>query len=167
MFENTLEIYNYSRFLGSASEPAKRLWNFLVRQEIVQEIFIRAIFGKRKANFANFETTNISTSVVNSVTDGLSNETSTVNQHLSNAPEPVRIIHKDQESISAFCSNPTNPGLLALATPRELQEIDVTLLLNSPHWFEDECELDIMNLTRDAEQIPASSFLVVQTPSDK
>lgn len=152
--------------VGSASGPAKRLWNFLVRQETVQDIFIRAIFGKRKA-LSDIETNFTSTSLANSVIDGSSTVTTAVNQNSSNAPEPVRIIHKDQESISAFCINPINPGLLALATPRELQEIDVTLLLNSPHWFEDECELDIMNMNKDADQIPASSFLVVQTPSDK
>lgn len=135
----------------------------MIRQEIVQDIFIRAIFGKRKTNLPDVEST--SPLVVNS--DGLSAEPTSINQTSSNAPEPVRIIHKDQESISAFCTNPTNAGLLALATPRELQEIDVTLLLSSPHWFEDECELDIMNLNRDAEQIPASSFLVIQTSSDK
>lgn len=135
----------------------------MIRQEIVQDIFIRAIFGKRKTNLPDVEVT--SPLVVNS--DGLSAEPTSINQTSSNGPEPVRIIHKDQESISAFCTNPTNAGLLALATPRELQEIDVTLLLNSPHWFEDECELDIMNLNRDAEQIPASSFLVIQTSSDK
>lgn len=137
----------------------------MVRQETVQDIFIRTIFGKqRKTNISDLETNFASTSVANTAIDGL---TQAGNQNLSNAPEPVRIIHKDQESISAFCTNPTNPGLLALATPRELQEIDVSLLLNSPNWFEDECELDIMNLNRDAEQIPASSFLVVQTSPDK
>lgn len=154
------------RFSGSTSGPAKRLWNFLVRQEEVQDIFIRAIFGKRKS-MSDIETNFTNTSIANSVVDGSSTINAALNQNSSNAPEPVRIIHKDQESISAFCTNPTNPGLLALATPRELQEVDVTLLLNSPHWFEDECELDIMNLNKDAEQIPASSFLVVQTPTDK
>jgi hypothetical protein len=41
-----------------------------------------------------------------------------------------------------------NAGLLALATPREVQEMDITLLLELPSWLEDECEFDIMNLTR-------------------
>ena len=86
------------------------------------------------------------------------------NSHIA---EPVRIIHKDQESISAFCINSVNGGLLGLSTPREIQEMDISLLLESPNWLEDECEFDIMNLCKDIEALPASSFLVIQTPSDK
>lgn len=85
----------------------------------------------------------------------------------SNLPEPVRIIHKDQESISAFCLNLTNSGLLSLATPREVQEMDISLLLDSPNWLEDECELDILNLNDDVDSLPASSFLMIQASSDK
>lgn len=79
----------------------------------------------------------------------------------------MRIIHKEQESISAFCLNLQNPGLLALATPRECQEMDISLLLESPNWLEDECELDIMNLNRDIDKEPASGFLMIQASSDK
>lgn len=81
--------------------------------------------------------------------------------------EPVRVIHKDQESISAFCLNNVNPGLISLATPREVQEMDIALLLESPHWMEDECELDILNLTKDSDLLPSSNFLVIQAASDK
>lgn len=86
-----------------------------------------------------------------------------------NAPisEPVRIIHKDQEAISAFCLNNVNPGLISLATPREIQEMDISLLLDSPNWMEDECELDILNLNRDSDSLPSSNFLVIQAASDK
>lgn len=81
--------------------------------------------------------------------------------------EPVRIIHKDQESISAFCLNNVNPGLISLSTPREVQEMDISLLLESPNWMEDECELDILNLNKDSDLIPTSNFLVIQAASDK
>lgn len=81
--------------------------------------------------------------------------------------EPVRIIHKDQESISAFCLNNVNPGFISLATPREVQEMDISLLLESPNWMEDECELDILNLTKDSDLIPTSNFLVIQAANDK
>lgn len=81
--------------------------------------------------------------------------------------EPVRIIHKDQESISAFCLNNVNPGFISLATPREVQEMDISLLLESPNWMEDECELDILNLTKDSDLIPSSNFLVIQAANDK
>ena len=41
-----------------------------------------------------------------------------------------------------------NGGLLALATPREVQEMDISLLLVLPSWLEDECEFDIINLNK-------------------
>lgn len=89
------------------------------------------------------------------------------NNHNTPASEPVRIIHKDQESISAFCLNNVNPGLIALSTPREVQEMDISLLLESPNWMEDECELDILNLNKDSDLIPTSNFLVIQAANDK
>lgn len=39
----------FSPVLGSA-QPACRLWNYLVRQDMVQDIFIRAVFGKKRAS---------------------------------------------------------------------------------------------------------------------
>ncbi|CAG2069090.1 unnamed protein product [Timema podura] len=39
-----------------------------------------------------------------------------------------------------------NHGLLALCTPREVQEMDISLLLELPSWLEDECEIDLINL---------------------
>ncbi|XP_073977920.1 rabconnectin-3 alpha isoform X3 [Rhodnius prolixus] len=133
-----------------SAAPARRLWSFLVRQEIVQDLFIKAVFGKRPRG-----------SVIDTP-DLPANETQ--NPHLL---EPVRIIHKEQDQISAFCLNQVNNGLLAMATPREVQEMDVSLLLESPSWLEDECEFDIINLSKESELAPASSFLVIQTPSDR
>uniref|UniRef100_A0A182VT50 RAVE complex protein Rav1 C-terminal domain-containing protein n=1 Tax=Anopheles minimus TaxID=112268 RepID=A0A182VT50_9DIPT len=157
----------------SASAPARRLWNYLVRIETVQEIFIRAVFGKKKSATNAFESTMGGGSASASINDsgtpiGHENNGSVPHhQHSQNIPEPVRIIHKDQEQISAFCLNMVNPGLLALATPREVQEMDISLLLESPNWMEDECEMDIMNLSKDIESLASSSFLVIQTSTDK
>ncbi|XP_053667929.1 dmX-like protein 2 [Anopheles marshallii] len=159
----------------SASAPARRLWNYLVRIESVQEIFIRAVFGKKKSTANAFESTmgggSASASINDSGTpighENNGNVAGPHQQHNQNIPEPVRIIHKDQEQISAFCLNMVNPGLLALATPREVQEMDISLLLESPNWMEDECEMDIMNLSKDIESLASSSFLVIQTSTDK
>lgn len=149
----------------------------MVRQEVCQDVFIRAIFGKRKT--FTFETTSANSSqqvtsinvpsVSNSVVDF--SQHSDVNVNLSASAnreqshqqllEPVRIIHKDQEAISAFCLNHISGGMMALATPKDLQEIDISLLLESPNWLEDECELDILNLARDVDTLPASGFLVI------
>lgn len=89
------------------------------------------------------------------------------NNHNASVSEPVRIIHKDQESISAFCLNNVNPGFISLSTPREVQEMDIALLLESPNWMEDECELDILNLNKDSDLIPTTNFLVIQAANDK
>lgn len=53
---------------------------------------------------------------------------------------------------------------MALATPREVQEMNISLLLELPSWLEDECEFDIINLTKqpDPEPVQPTSFLVIQ-----
>lgn len=52
---NGLGIHKYRSLLnkdntpfvsGSAAGPIRRLWNYLVRQEPAQEVFIKSIFGK-------------------------------------------------------------------------------------------------------------------------
>lgn len=155
----------------------------MVRQEVCQDVFIRAIFGKRKtftfdrtSNVANLQPGNVTVnvpSVSNSVVDFSQHSDVNINlsanankeqnhQHLT---EPVRIIHKDQEAISAFCLNHINSGMMALATPKELQEIDISLLLESPNWLEDECELDILNLNKDVDGLQSSGFLVIHAAS--
>lgn len=80
---------------GSAA-PARRLWNFLVRQELVQELFILSIFS-RQSRAAGTSSLPIMSQEVKSCTGS-----ETPNQQL---PDPVRIIHKEQDSISAFCLN--------------------------------------------------------------
>lgn len=161
-YRTILEKSNTPFSSSSASAaPARRLWNFLVRQEAVQDIFIRAIFGKRKQAPVEED---FNTRLSN---ENLQNDDDSSHGKSRQLPEPVRIIHKDQESILAFCLNRVNSGLLALSTPKELQEIDVSLLLDSPNWLEDECEIDILSLNKDIETLPSSSFLVVQTPNDK
>lgn len=147
-----------------------------MRQEVCQDVFIRSIFGKRKSfNFDHLSAPsagNVLPSVSNSVADFSQHSGGTavdfqttitnrdhVQQQLA---EPVRIIHKDQEAISAFCLNSINTGIMSLATPRELQEMDISLLLESPNWLEDECEFDIMNLSKDVDSLASSSFLVIQ-----
>lgn len=181
-YRSLLERHNtpFSPTQGAAA-PAKRLWNFMVRQEIVQDIFIRSVFGKRKSLSSIIEAalpTAASASIItvnanggNGGTDtpggATSNSGHEETQRHANIPEPVRIIHKDQEQISAFCLNMKNHGLMSLATPREVQEMDISLLLESPNWLEDECEFDILNLNKDVETLPSSGFLVIQASTDK
>lgn len=48
-YRSLLEKHNtpFSPIQASAA-PAKRLWHYLVRQELVQDIFIRAVFGRKR-----------------------------------------------------------------------------------------------------------------------
>ncbi|XP_055842018.1 dmX-like protein 2 isoform X1 [Episyrphus balteatus] len=159
-YRSLLEKHNTPFLASSSAGPARRLWNFLVRQEHVQDIFIRAVFGKKRSKDWEASSNNCSRPDSNGDVDSNS-------EHLGPQHEPIRIIHKDQESISAFCINNASPGLMAIATPREVQEMDISLLLESPNWCEDECEYDLLNLSKDIDSLPATGFLVIQAAADK
>ncbi|KAG7196962.1 hypothetical protein KM043_000228 [Ampulex compressa] len=149
----------------ASAAPANRLWCYLVRQETVQDIFIRAVFGKRRSLSSILDNNQSGMDNLNRGTgDDKGSDSGT-----TSLPEPVRIIHKEQDSISAFCLNQVNPGLMALATPREVQEMNISLLLELPSWLEDECEFDIINLNKppDPEPVQPTSFLVIQTAADR
>ncbi|KYM98277.1 DmX-like protein 2 [Cyphomyrmex costatus] len=159
-FKNYFKKYShdFSTRLASAA-PTNRLWCYLVRQELVQDIFIRAVFGKRRSLSTILES---SQSVVDSVHRGTGEDKGS-DSGTTSLPEPVRIIHKEQDSISAFCLNQVNPGLMALATPREVQEMNISLLLELPSWLEDECEFDIINLNKQPDTA-ADRPLLAQSP---
>ena len=56
-------------------------------------------------------------------------------------------MHKDQDQISAFCVNRSNPGLIALSTQKEIQELNIKPLLDAcVPWMEEDTEMDILNL---------------------
>ena len=58
---------------------------------------------------------------------------------------------------------------MTISTQKELQELNVSLLLNPTSWDEgmnDEADFDVLSLNDDPETLPASSYLVVQTPGD-
>lgn len=76
--------------------------------------------------------------------------------------EHIRIIHKDHESILAFCLNNSTSTKIAFANPREIQELDISLLLESPNWYEDECDYDMLNITKENESTSNSGFLLIQ-----
>ncbi|XP_074603304.1 rabconnectin-3 alpha isoform X2 [Brevipalpus obovatus] len=136
---------------NSISKPQKRLWNYLVRQDKVQDLFIRYIFGKSKVN-------EVPDTVSNGKDDG--NEASPVT-------DPTRIVHKDQDNISAFCINSTQSGLISLATPKEIIEMDISSLLETTPWLEEEAEYDILNMSRASDPPASCNYLMVQHPADK
>ncbi|XP_045469484.1 dmX-like protein 2 isoform X5 [Harmonia axyridis] len=145
-YRQLLEPQNTPFSTKNSAAAARRLWTYLVHQEGVQDIFIRAVFGKRRSS--------------NSI-DGDSPQPEPPVQ------EPVRIIHKEQDSIASFSLNQVSTGLIVIATPRELQEMDISLLLELPAWLEDECELDILNMNKEIVDSSAPPFLVIQSAGDK
>lgn len=56
--------------IQASAAPARRLWNFLVRQENVQDIFIRAVFGKKRSPTSATENGSVAPSVNNDITSG-------------------------------------------------------------------------------------------------
>ena len=63
-YRSLLEKHNtpFSPIQNSAA-PARRLWNYLVRQELVQDIFIRAVFGKKRSTTCAPEPSSVAPSV--------------------------------------------------------------------------------------------------------
>uniref|UniRef100_A0A8C4NXN1 Dmx like 1 n=1 Tax=Dicentrarchus labrax TaxID=13489 RepID=A0A8C4NXN1_DICLA len=95
--------------------PVKRLWQFLVKQEEVQETFIRHIFTKKRDP----------------------NETE------SDQGSPggkARIIHKESDIITAFAINKANRNCLVMASTHDIQELDVSSILATQilTWIDDD-----------------------------
>lgn len=61
------------------------------------------------------------------------------------AIRPIRVIHKDQESISAFCVNRCTASSITVATSKDMQELDISGLLDNVGWLDNEAEYDILN----------------------
>ncbi|XP_059222460.1 dmX-like protein 2 [Stomoxys calcitrans] len=155
-----LSIHRYRSLLSkdntpfsasTAAGPVRRLWNFLVRQDEAQDVFIKVIFGKKMDG--TFKTHSNAYDVVDNAGSSSTKE----------ANEPIRIIHKDHESILAFCLNNSSSSMIAVANPREVQEFNISLLLESPNWYEDECDYDLMNISKDNETGSSSGFLMIQS----
>nr|KAF6391784.1 Dmx like 2 [Pipistrellus kuhlii] len=88
----------------SSALPVKRLWHFLVKQEVLQETFIRYIFTKKRKQ-------------------------SEVEADLGYPGGKAKIIHKESDMIMAFSINKANYNEIVLASTHDVQELDVTSLL--------------------------------------
>ncbi|KJE97453.1 hypothetical protein, variant [Capsaspora owczarzaki ATCC 30864] len=86
--------------------PARRLWHFLVRQEVLQPTVMRFVLGE---------------------------ETSDKLDPPTNRPSTL---HREHDSVMAFCFNSLNSRVVALATLREIHEFEIVdahgKLPNSP-----------------------------------
>ncbi|NWI91743.1 DMXL1 protein, partial [Pitta sordida] len=97
----------------------KRLWQYLVKQEEVQETFIRNIFIKKQCL----------------------NEVET---DLGYPGGKARIIHKESDIITAFAVNKANRNCIAIASSHDIQELDVSAILATQiyTWVDDDVEIE-------------------------
>ncbi|XP_031704218.1 dmX-like protein 2 isoform X8 [Anarrhichthys ocellatus] len=100
---------------NSQSFPARRLWHFLVKQEVLQETLIRYIFTKKRKQ-------------------------SEVEADLGYPGGKAKIIHKESDIIMAFAINKSNSNEIVLASTHDVQEVDVsTLVAVQPYtWIGDD-----------------------------
>lgn len=150
-YEALLKPHNSPFINHHSTLPLKRLWFLLVKEEFLKDIFIRYIFRKRKF----MDDTEIT---LNSGDSEGSEKSSAL----------MKVIHKEQDIITAFAINQANPNCLALSTQKEIVELDIGALLNPPAWLSDENEYDIETLTNTtAYGYDESDFVLVQTPFDQ
>ncbi|KAL2088919.1 hypothetical protein ACEWY4_015818 [Coilia grayii] len=86
------------------SFPVRRLWHYLVKQEVLQETLIRYIFTKKRKQ-------------------------SEVEADLGYPGGKAKIVHKESDIIMAFAINKANMNEIVLASTHDVQEVDVSTLL--------------------------------------
>uniref|UniRef100_A0A672MJN7 RAVE complex protein Rav1 C-terminal domain-containing protein n=1 Tax=Sinocyclocheilus grahami TaxID=75366 RepID=A0A672MJN7_SINGR len=100
------------------SFPARRLWHFLVKQEMLQETLIRYIFTKKR-NAAGQTNTSVYLCVC----------VLQVEADMGYPGGKAKIIHKESDIIMAFAINKANTNEIVLASTHDVQEVDVSTLL--------------------------------------
>uniref|UniRef100_A0A8C5PMH0 Dmx like 2 n=1 Tax=Leptobrachium leishanense TaxID=445787 RepID=A0A8C5PMH0_9ANUR len=130
--------------------PVKRLWHYLVKQEILQECFIRYIFTKKRKQ-------------------------SEVEADLGYPGGKAKVIHKESDIIMAFAVNKVNGNEIVLASTHDVQELDVSCLLNAqPYiWIGEEYDreskssddLDFRGSTSAIPQSSMAAFNITQMQS--
>uniref|UniRef100_A0A3Q2ZV78 Dmx-like 2 n=1 Tax=Kryptolebias marmoratus TaxID=37003 RepID=A0A3Q2ZV78_KRYMA len=89
---------------NNQSFPVRRLWHFLVKQEVLQETLIRYIFTKKRKQ-------------------------SEVEADLGYPGGKAKVIHKESDIIMAFAINRANSNEIVLASTHDVQEVDVSTLV--------------------------------------
>ncbi|XP_012372214.1 dmX-like protein 1 [Octodon degus] len=118
----------------------KRLWQYLVKQEEIQETFIRNIFTKKRC--LNESLGDSSEAIKNSMM-----EKPNINKIEADLGYPggkARIIHKESDIITAFAVNKANRNCIAIASSHDVQELDVSGILATQiyTWVDDDIELE-------------------------
>ncbi|XP_043915100.1 dmX-like protein 1 [Protopterus annectens] len=135
--------------------PVKRLWHYLVKQEQVQETFIKNVFTKKRCQNESFEDS--SESFKSTVMEEPS--INKIEAELGYPGGKARIIHKDSDIITAFSVNKANRNCVAIASSHDIQELDVSAILATQiyTWVEEESEVE----TKGSDE-----FLMVRTRED-
>ncbi|KAM9695068.1 dmX-like protein 1 isoform 6-T8 [Trichechus inunguis] len=133
----------------------KRLWQYLVKQEEIQETFIRNIFTKKRCLNESLEDNN--ETIKNSMM-----EEPNINKIEADLGYPggkARIIHKESDIITAFAVNKANRNCIAIASSHDVQELDVSGILATQiyTWVDDDIEME----TKGSED-----FLVIHARDD-
>uniref|UniRef100_A0A8C1PFE7 Dmx-like 2 n=1 Tax=Cyprinus carpio TaxID=7962 RepID=A0A8C1PFE7_CYPCA len=108
------------------SFPARRLWHFLVKQEVLQETLIRYIFTKKRKQSESLDD-HVDHLIQNYVTGA--RKTNKVEADMGYPGGKAKIIHKESDIIMAFAINKANTNELVLASTHDVQEVDVSSLL--------------------------------------
>ncbi|XP_069381921.1 dmX-like protein 2 isoform X1 [Paralichthys olivaceus] len=108
------------------SFPARRLWHFLVKQEVLQETLIRYIFTKKRKQCESVE--NHMDHISPNCIAGASRPYK-VEADLGYPGGKAKIIHKESDIIMAFAINKANSNEIVLASTHDVQEVDVSTLV--------------------------------------
>jgi len=146
---------NNTPFQGSSKEIMgyKRLWHSLVKQENLQETFIKYIFHK-SAFDSEFDHENIL--VTNNPVEA---NVPATKQEFGGK---VTILHKEADLVAAFCLNKVNSNCIALASSKDIQELDLSVLLTADSWAWIDEPVSGINTPTSGDD---DGFLIVSTPS--
>uniref|UniRef100_A0A3B4XDR1 Dmx-like 2 n=1 Tax=Seriola lalandi dorsalis TaxID=1841481 RepID=A0A3B4XDR1_SERLL len=103
------------------SFPARRLWHFLVKQEVLQETLIRYIFTKKRKQSE--------VSGPRAQKQSGASSPYKVEADLGYPGGKAKIIHKESDIIMAFAINKANSNEIVLASTHDVQEVDVSTLV--------------------------------------
>ncbi|XP_062399694.1 dmX-like protein 1 isoform X3 [Sardina pilchardus] len=138
-----------------AALPVRRLWQYLVKQEEVQETFIRNIFTKKRDQNESLEDGRDYGKCSGADEPNLNQ----IEADLGYPGGKARIIHKESDIITAFAINKANRNCLVIASTHDIQELDVSSILATQilTWIDDEAEVEAKG---------GDEFLVVHARDD-
>ncbi|XP_063044678.1 dmX-like protein 2 [Engraulis encrasicolus] len=108
------------------SFPVRRLWHYLVKQEVLQETMIRYIFTKKRKQCESLDG-RMEQLIQNGIAGARG--ASKVEADLGYPGGKAKVVHKESDIIMAFAINKANINEIVLASTHDVQEVDVSTLL--------------------------------------